>query len=69
MERWFLRHSVERYWPVPYAQGVIDRLVACNVHTIVNYAPIAARVPPQVKLHHIDAVMALQSMTYYGISS
>ena len=55
--------------PAPYAQGVIDSLIACDIHTIINYAPIAARVPPQVKLHHIDAILALQSMTSYELAS
>lgn len=51
--------------PGPYAQGVIDRLVECDIAAIVNYAPIAARVPPHVKLRNVDAVLALQSMTLY----
>jgi len=54
--------------PAPYVQGVVDRLIACNVQTIVNYAPIRVRVPPQIQLHEIDAVLALQSMTYYGLA-
>ena len=51
--------------PAPYAQGVIDQLVQCNVEAIVNYVPIAVQVPPHVKLRNIDQVLALQSMTFY----
>ena len=51
--------------PAPYAQEVIDQLIECNVHAIVNYAPLAAQVPPHVKLRNIDPVLALQSMTFY----
>jgi redox-sensing transcriptional repressor len=51
--------------PAASAQGVIDRLVACNVKAILSYAPIAAQVPSGVRIKHIDPVLALQSMTYY----
>ena len=51
--------------PAAHAQDVIDQLVACQVRAILNYAPIAAQVPPSVKLRTIDPVIALQSMTFY----
>ena len=47
------------------AQNVIDRLVECGVTAILNYAPIAAHVPPHVNIKRIDPVLALQGMTYY----
>jgi redox-sensing transcriptional repressor len=51
--------------PATEAQEIIDRLVASGVQAILNYAPIAARVPPQVHVRHIDPVLSLQSMTFY----
>ena len=51
--------------PAQSAQPVIDVLVACGVRAILNYAPIAARVPPGVHLRQVDPVLALQSMTYF----
>ncbi|MEE8386618.1 MAG: redox-sensing transcriptional repressor Rex [Dehalococcoidia bacterium] len=51
--------------PAEAAQDVIDTLVRCGVRAILNYAPIAARVPPGVYVKRIDPVLALQSMTYY----
>ncbi len=51
--------------PAEMAQGVIDTLVDTGVKSILNYAPIAARVPVDVHIRHIDPVLALQSMTYY----
>ncbi|MEE8369719.1 MAG: redox-sensing transcriptional repressor Rex [Dehalococcoidia bacterium] len=51
--------------PAEAAQDVIDTLVRCEVRAILNYAPIAARVPPGVYVKRIDPVLALQSMTYY----
>ncbi len=51
--------------PPEAAQEVIDRLVSAGVRAILNYAPIAARVPPGVQVRRIDPVLALQTMTYY----
>jgi redox-sensing transcriptional repressor len=51
--------------PPPQAQQVIDELVHAGVKAILNYAPLAARVPPGVKLRDIDPVVAAQSMTFY----
>ena len=51
--------------PGTEAQAVIDRLVAGGVTAILNYAPIAAQVPPHVEVRQIDPVLALQGMTYH----
>jgi len=51
--------------PAKGAQEVADALVAAGVGAILNYAPIIVQVPPQIKIRHIDPVVALQSMTYY----
>ena len=51
--------------PAATAQGVIDALIACDVKAILNYAPIAAQVPPGIHIKDIDPVLALQSMTFY----
>lgn len=51
--------------PAQHAQGVIDRLVEAGIKAILNYAPIAAQVPPSVRVANIDPVLGLQSMTYY----
>ena len=51
--------------PGHMAQNVIDVLVQSNVRAILNYAPIAARVPSNVYVRQIDPVLALQSMTYF----
>jgi redox-sensing transcriptional repressor len=51
--------------PAETAQSVIDCLVKCGVTAILNYAPIAAHVPPNVNIKRIDPVLALQGMTYY----
>ena len=51
--------------PAAAAQEVIDRLVEAGVRGILNYAPITAHAPGNVKIKNIDPVMSLQSMTYY----
>ncbi|MSQ22016.1 MAG: redox-sensing transcriptional repressor Rex [Dehalococcoidia bacterium] len=51
--------------PASETQRVVDQLVGCNVQAILNYAPVATQVPPQVKVRSIDPVLALQSMTFY----
>ncbi len=51
--------------PVMDAQGVIDRLVECGVRAILNYAPTSPQVQEGIRIHNIDPVIALQSMTYY----
>jgi len=51
--------------PAASAQLVIDALVECGVKAILNYAPIAAHVPPYVHVKDIDPVLSLQSMTFY----
>ncbi len=51
--------------PADVAQQVIDSLVRCGIRSILNYAPITARVPKGVHVKRIDPVLALQSMTFY----
>ncbi|MEO8288756.1 MAG: redox-sensing transcriptional repressor Rex [Chloroflexota bacterium] len=51
--------------PARGAQEATDALVASGVSAILNYAPIIVQVPHNVKIRHIDPVVALQSMTYY----
>jgi redox-sensing transcriptional repressor len=47
------------------AQDVANVLVDCGVKGILNYAPVALRVPEGTRLKNIEPVLALQSMTYY----
>ncbi len=49
--------------PAAHAQNVVDGLVHVGIRAVLNYAPVAARVPPGVQLRCIDPVLALQSMT------
>ena len=51
--------------PASKAQEVTDVLVQAGTRAILNYVPIALRVPRGVWVREIDPVAALQSMTYY----
>jgi redox-sensing transcriptional repressor len=51
--------------PAENAQEVCDRLVACGVKAILNYAPVQLQVPEGVQVSSIDPVLKLQKMTYY----
>tara|TARA_B100001179_G_C18590032_1_gene404170 strand:- start:1273 stop:1923 length:651 start_codon:yes stop_codon:yes gene_type:complete len=51
--------------PAAIAQNVITDLIDTNIKAILNYAPIAPKVPTTLILRNIDPVLSLQSMTYY----
>lgn len=51
--------------PPAQAQKIIDLLAAHGIRAILDYAPVATRVPKDVRLREVDPVVALQSMTYY----
>ena len=51
--------------PASQAQSVIDQLVGAGVQGILNYAPVAPRVPMRVVIRNIDPALSLQSMTFY----
>ncbi len=51
--------------PAEAAQEVTDLLVKAGVKAILNYAPIAITVPPDVRVQYIDPVIHLQRMAYY----
>ena len=51
--------------PTEHTQGVVDRLVACGVRGVLNYAPISPQVRDGVRVRNIAPVLSLQSMTYY----
>ena len=51
--------------PALHAQDVMDVLVACGVKAILNYAPIAPKVPEDVRVRNIDPVLAIETLTYH----
>ncbi|ENH96407.1 redox-sensing transcriptional repressor Rex [Gracilibacillus halophilus YIM-C55.5] len=51
--------------PVSEAQKMTDRLVACGVTGILNFTPARISVPSDVRVHHIDLAIELQSLVYF----
>lgn len=51
--------------PSAVAQKVADRLVNCGVKGILNFTPARLTVPKNVRVHHIDLSVELQSLIYF----
>ncbi|QGN35603.1 redox-sensing transcriptional repressor Rex [Microlunatus sp. Gsoil 973] len=51
--------------PASAAQDVTDRLIACGVRSILNFAPTALTVPPDVNLRKVDLGQELQILAYH----
>jgi len=55
--------------PASAAQEVAEELVAAGVTGIVNFAPVALRVPPHVYVEDIDLAMALEKVAFFSRQS
>lgn len=51
--------------PAPQAQSVVDQLIHAGIKGILNYAPVALKVPMDIVMRNIDPVVSLQSLTFY----
>lgn len=51
--------------PVGAAQPITDRLVRYNVKGILNFTPARLSIPADVRVHHIDLAVELQSLIYF----
>ena len=51
--------------PGSAAQGVVDRLVAAGVTSILNFAPSVLTVPPGVDVRKVDLSIELQILAYH----
>lgn len=50
--------------PAEAAQGVADLLMACGIRGLLNFAPIALRVPPNVALNSVDLAVQLEQLSF-----
>jgi redox-sensing transcriptional repressor len=50
--------------PAEAAQAVADRLVACGVTAILNFAPVQLAVPDQVAVKTVNLVLELEALSY-----
>jgi redox-sensing transcriptional repressor len=51
--------------PAPYAQPVVDQVVAAGIKAILNFSPGALKVPEDVKLKSVDLTVSLESLSFY----
>jgi len=51
--------------PAPAAQGVADRMVACGIRSILNFAPTVLAVPDHVDVRKVDLSIELQILAYH----
>jgi redox-sensing transcriptional repressor len=51
--------------PAAAAQQVCDRLVACGVTSVLNFAPIVLAVPPGVDVRKVDLAVELQILSFH----
>ncbi|MCM3007093.1 redox-sensing transcriptional repressor Rex [Priestia koreensis] len=51
--------------PAQVAQPITDRLIGCGIKGILNFTPARLTVPEEVRVHHIDLAVELQSLAYF----
>jgi redox-sensing transcriptional repressor len=51
--------------PAQHTQEVVDRLVACGVHALLNFAPVRITVPDHVTVRTVDLSTELQILSFY----
>lgn len=51
--------------PASVAQDVADRLVALGIKGILNFTPARLTIPDDIRIHHIDLSVELQSFVYF----
>jgi len=50
--------------PAEAAQGIADRMVACGVKAILNFAPVQLQVPDGVTVKAVNLVLELEALSY-----
>ncbi|PFJ09330.1 redox-sensing transcriptional repressor Rex [Bacillus cereus] len=51
--------------PATVAQTVADRLAETSVHGILNFTPARLNVSENIRIHHIDLAVELQTLVYF----
>ncbi len=52
--------------PASVTQSIADRLVAANIRGLLNFAPVALRVPSHVYVEDIDMTTSLEKVAYFA---
>ncbi|APH06552.1 redox-sensing transcriptional repressor Rex [Bacillus weihaiensis] len=51
--------------PAQAAQSITDRLITKGIKGILNFTPARLNVPDDIRIHHIDLAVELQSLVYF----
>ncbi len=51
--------------PAAVAQSITDRLISKGIKGILNFTPARINVPDEIRIHHIDLAVELQSLVYF----
>ncbi|MGE0445948.1 MAG: redox-sensing transcriptional repressor Rex [Vicinamibacterales bacterium] len=51
--------------PAPFAQPVVEQVVAAGIKAILNFSPGALKVPDEVKVKSVDLTVSLESLSFY----
>ncbi|MFX3624049.1 MAG: redox-sensing transcriptional repressor Rex [Ectobacillus sp.] len=51
--------------PAGVAQSIADRLVNTSIEGILNFTPARINVPEDIRIHHIDLAVELQTLVYF----
>ncbi|WP_147803346.1 redox-sensing transcriptional repressor Rex [Alkalicoccus halolimnae] len=51
--------------PAAHAQGIAEELVESGIKGILNFTPARLSLPDDVRVHHIDLSVELQSLIYF----
>jgi redox-sensing transcriptional repressor len=51
--------------PAESAQSVVNTAVQAGIRAILNFSPGTLKVPPRVKLKHVDLTVSLESLSFF----
>ena len=51
--------------PAGEAQLVANQFVEAGIEALLNFAPAIIKVPPEIRVHHADFAIELQSLAYF----
>lgn len=52
--------------PAQSAQEVADLLVKAGVKGVLNFAPVALKLPPEISMEHIDITLSIEKVAYFA---
>jgi redox-sensing transcriptional repressor len=50
--------------PAPFAQEIVDRMVASGIQAILNFAPTVLKVPDSIEIRNVDLAVNLEVLTF-----